>query len=151
MNDSLHVHLEVAGARDGGTQPVEVEEVGEDAYRVLFSPGFVEGIAAGDTIKITDRQRGTFEVLTRGGNVALKFATPGPIDDVIPALCVELGRLGARLDGAILRAAVWTIPVTAGFPQIESVMAQVVAATPGPGWWYGNVCDDQGNPLNWWK
>ncbi len=42
-----HVELMVEGAPPGKTQPVEVEAISVDHYRVLCSPGFVEGIAAG--------------------------------------------------------------------------------------------------------
>jgi hypothetical protein len=69
-----HVGLMVEGAPPGKTQPVEVEAISANHYRVLYSPGFVEGIAAGDTIRIIDRGLGLFEVVSRGGNVAIKFA-----------------------------------------------------------------------------
>ena len=151
MVEPRHIELAVEGARPGGTQPVEVEPLGNEEYRVLASPGFVEGIAAGDVIRVTDAGRGLFEVLSRGGNIAVKFVTRGPIADLLAGLNADLEALGARLDGAIERAAVWTIPVTAGFQRIETAMAGAVARAPGSGWWYGNVHDERGEPVRWWE
>ena len=151
MADHRHIDLAVEGAKAGGRQPVEVEPLGDDEYRVLYSPGLVEGIAAGDVIRVTDFDRGLFQVVTRGGNIAVKFAAREPIAGVLPGLRADLEALGARLDGAIGKAAVWTIPLAAGFAQIETVMSAAVARTPGSGWWYGNVYDEGGDPLHWWE
>jgi hypothetical protein len=146
-----HVGLMVEGAPPGKTQPVEVEAISANHYRVVYSPGFVEGIAAGDTIRIIDRGLGLFEVVSRGGNVAIKFATEQPIADVLQFISTELALLGGRFDGAIEHVGVWTVPVVAGFKEIESALARAVALMPGSQWWYGNVYDDKGNPLRWWE
>nr|CAP47697.1 putative integron gene cassette protein [uncultured bacterium] len=145
-----HINLHVAGASSGQTQPVEVEEVGPDLYRVLFSPGLVEGTAAGDLIRITDVSSGSFEVIEHGGNVSVKWAADSPVGHSLAKADDLLTRLGSRRDGAIAEAAVWTIPVSVGFHAIETQMAQVVALIPGSQWWYGNVYDHAGKPLNWW-
>lgn len=152
MSDhSLHIDLVVVGAGSAATQPVEVEPLGNGEYRILFSPGLVEGIAAGDVVKVTNPALGLFEVLVRGGNVAVKFGAPQPLGQALPAICTDLEALGGRLDGATETAAVWTIPAVAGFARIEETMAAAVARIPGSGWWYGNVYDDHGNPLRWWE
>ena len=111
----------------------------------------VEGIAAGDTIRITDPSLGSFVVLKRGGNVAVKFAGREPIASMLPQLVDELAALGGRLDGSIGKAAVFTVPVAAGFLRIEQVMAAATQRCPGAEWWYGNVYDDAGVPLRWWE
>jgi uncharacterized protein DUF4265 len=147
----VHVDLVVVGAEAGATQPVEVEPLGNGEYRILFSPGLVEGIAAGDVIRLTDPRLGLFEVLRRGGNVAVKLGAPEPLEPFLSAICADLATLNGRLDGATETAAVWTIPATAGFPRIEQAMAAAVARIPGAGWWYGNVYDDSGKPLRWWE
>ena len=147
----FHIDLVVVGGRAGATQPVEVEPLGNDEYRILFSPGLVEGIAAGDVIRVTDPRVGLFEVLSRGGNVAVKFGAPEPLEPFLPAIHADLEALGGRLDGATDTAAVWTIPAAAGFARIEKAMAAAVARIPGAGWWYGNVYDGDGKPLHWWE
>ncbi|MBA2304080.1 MAG: hypothetical protein H0W08_15805 [Acidobacteria bacterium] len=53
-----HIAPAVAGAREGETQPVEVELLPSGAYRILYSPGLVEGIAAGDTIRVVAMRAG---------------------------------------------------------------------------------------------
>jgi len=146
-----HVDLMVAGAPAGATQPVEVEPLGAGEYRILYSPGWVEGIAAGDTIRVTDTMLGRFEVLSRGRNLAIKFTSPQPVAQILPSVSTELEAIGGRLDGSIERAAVWTVPVSAGFERIEAIMTAAAARIPGSGWWYGNVYDESGEPLRWWE
>ena len=146
-----HIDLMVAGADAGATQPVEVEHLGAHEYRILSSPGLVEGIAAGDTIRVTDASLGHFEVLSRGGNIAIKFASPSPLSHILPAVSAELEAIGGRLDGSVETAAVWTVPASAGFTRIEAIMNAAVNRMAGSGWWYGNVYDDAGEPLRWWE
>jgi len=145
-----HIDLLVEGAAEGRTQPVEVEECGDELYRVLYSPGWVEGIAAGDVIRVTDSASGQFEVVERGGNIAIKWAAGSEVGPALDRADRILSELGARRDGAIRKAAVWTVPVASGFSAMESAMEQVCALIPGSDWWYGNVYDNSGKPLNWW-
>ena len=146
-----HVALAVDGSDPPGTQPVEVDARPDGTFLILHSPGFVEGIAAGDVVRITDRELGLFEVVERGGNVSLKWSTPDSIAGVLDQANAILSELSASFDGAIEHAAVWTVPVAAGFSAIEERMERVVALRDGSSWWYGNVYDDKGAPLNWWE
>ena len=147
----VHADLEVEGDLEGATQPVEVELLPDGHLRVLYTPGFVEGIAAVDTIRVVNETLGRFEILARGGNVAVKFAAPELIADVLPQITAKVEALGGRFDGAIERAAVWTIPCHAGFTRIEEAMNHATSLIPGAQWWYGNVYDEAGRPLNWWE
>jgi hypothetical protein len=151
MSKHEHVNLFVDGAPAGKLQPVEVERCDAGLFRVLYSPGFVEGIAAGDVIRIADEKFGHFEVVTRGGNIAVKLATEQPIATLASLVSGELEPLGGRFDGALEHAAVWTIPLTVGFKKIEEIMSRAAAVTPGSNWWYGNVYDAEGEPLRWWE
>jgi len=47
---------------------------------------------------------------------------------------------------------VFTVPVGAGFPKIEAIFNDLVAAHPEMEWLFGNVYDpgDGVTPLNWW-
>lgn len=143
-----HVMLHVAGS--DGAQAVPVRRLPNDELEVLFSPGFVEGIAAGDLVRVTDATTGTFEVLRRGGNVSVKLFREAGIEPLLAALEPELGALQARVDGRIERGAVLTIPVTAGFTAIEAALRNACAAFPDAVCYFGNVYDDAGQPLNWW-
>jgi hypothetical protein len=153
VNNMTHIELFVEGAPLGATQPVEVEWIASDEYRVVVSPGLVEGIAAGDIIRLLDRVSGRFEVIRRGGNLSVKFAFDAASAEAASTVDVvtrELEACGGRLDGRIRSAAVWTVPVQAGFATIERVMASAVARVERSGWWYGNVYDEQDVPLGWW-
>jgi hypothetical protein len=80
-----HINLAVAGSKDG-TQPVEVRPISPHVYEVLYSPGFVEGIAAGDVIRVTDYALGQFKVEQYGGNVSIKIADSETIVKVLPKI-----------------------------------------------------------------
>ena len=150
MTMNCHIDLYVVGAPEGHKQPVEVEETESGDFLVLFSPGLVEGIAAGDIIRVIDVATGQFEVVSRGGNVSVKWMARSPISKFLNQADEFLGPLGARRDGNIANAAVWTIPVTATFSAIEDAMNRVTELVPDSGWWYGNVYDENDNPLDWW-
>jgi len=75
----IHVGLYVEGAPPGKCQPVEVIPRGGSVYLVMYSPGLVEGIAAGDVIRVTDQELGLFDVLERGGNIAVKWERRLPL------------------------------------------------------------------------
>ena len=150
MTGVLHLPLRVDGAPNDGTQPVEVEHLGGADYRVLYSPGLVEGIAAGDSIRVEGID---FEVIARGGNIAIKVTggQEGLSDAVVEFLRESLGALGGRLDGRVRSAAVWSVPDAAGFGAIEQILGRVCNLEPDVVWWYGNVYDDNDQPLLWWR
>ena len=153
MHDVLHIALHVQGSEPWGKQPVEVEHVSGNTYLILCSPGLVEGIAAGDLIRLDNPELGTFSVVRRGGNISVKIAWPRGQNDKsrLDMIKTEMNDLGARLDGSIGHAAVFTIPVLVGFDRIETAFNRVAADIEGADWWYGNVYDDRGNPLGWWN
>lgn len=145
-----HINLKVEGS-DGGTQPVEVEAVSPNVYRILYSPGFVEDVAAGDIIRVTDNAKGEFEVIEYGGNVSVKISDSSSIIDKLTEIDIILSKVGARRDGNLERVAVWTIPVDSGFKNIESAIEDACTLLQEPIWWYGNVYDSDNNPINWWQ
>ena len=133
-------------------EPVHAVRLADGNYRVLNSPGFVEGIAAGDEIALLDED-GKFEVLKRGGNVAVQVYSSEPIEMHKRSLEEQVVKLKGVLDGAIEKGMVFTIPVAAGFPNIEKIFNSFVEANPKAQWVYGNVYDpeDGVTPLDWWK
>ena len=145
-----HIDLHIEGTEDR-TQPVEVESVSPDVYQILYSPGFVEDIAAGDVIRVTDETKGTFEVIKFGGNVSVKIADVESIIEKLQSIDDFLSSVAARRDGNLEHVAVWTIPVKSGFKNIEAAIAKACSLLKEPTWWYGNVYDAQDNPLNWWQ
>ncbi|XAL99588.1 DUF4265 domain-containing protein [Phycisphaeraceae bacterium D3-23] len=147
---TTHLNLFVVGAPVGRTQPVEVEKIEPGIYKILYSPGLVEGIAAGDVIRLTDVSLGLFEIVNRGGNISVKWMASSPISEFLNQADQILKPLGSRRDGDIAKAAVWTIPISATFVAIEEAMEKVIELVPDSGWWYGNVYDENDNPLNWW-
>jgi Domain of unknown function (DUF4265) len=117
------------------------------AWQLLSTPGLVLGVAADDVVQIGDD--GRFEVLERGGNVAVQLYTEQPQPE-LEKLLDEVEEKGGWLDGYDAgRLAVLTFPVSTGFEAIEGIVGGY-ARRHGEEWYYGNVYDDQDQPLNWW-
>jgi hypothetical protein len=152
MTAERHVNLLIE-YRDGKPvqEPVHAIELGNRWFRLLHSPGFVLGIAAGDEFRLLD-EAGKFEVICRSGNLAVQIYSRDPVDSVVDDVTRRVAKLGGVLDGRIERGMVFTIPVEAGFSTIEKLFNSLVADHPAMEWFYGNVYDpiDGVTPLNWW-
>jgi hypothetical protein len=152
VTEHSHVRL-LAGLGAGGqlvyetvlTRPVE-----PGLHLVLGTPAFVEGIAAGDQIRV--RAGGAFEVVRRGGNICLlvvPVAPPGA-DDLAP-LRDAFDDLGGIVElPPDRRFIVITVPAAPGFDAVEAAI-DAWAGPRGHHWEYGNVYDTDGNPLDWWQ
>jgi hypothetical protein len=150
------VHLS-GGLSPGGAHILDevlAEPIAKNKYRVLRSPALTLGIAAGDTIELTDRTTGRFVVIERGGNVAVQLHMPANLtrvvdDEFVPAVEKLGGTVDTRVD---YRMVVSTLPGIVGFDAIESLFGGFVERHPSIQWYYGNVYDpeDGVTPLNWW-
>lgn len=137
-------------SQDGATadEVVATDRLTETRYRVQLSPGFYRGIAAGDEIEY-DQIAKTAHVVTRGANVAVQIFHEGIPGEVIDSFKVMAVQVGGRVDGELDSLVVLTFPVKTGFPAIESLMATLPER--GVEWGYGNVYDQDGEPLDWWE
>lgn len=146
------VHLQLCfEVRDGKPQlePVHAVEVAVGRYKLELSPGLTYGLAAGDTFELNSN--GQFTVVKRGGNLAVRVFSERPIRSIVQPLVEQVERgLGGRVDGELRNAIVFTVPVSATFPEIERTFDRFAAQSNGVVWEFGNVYDEQGKPLNWW-
>ena len=155
-NAPTTIDLFVEYRKDGTpfNEQVLVDQISENRYRVLASPGLLAGLAAGDEFElIPERPVPEFRVLRRGGNLSVQFFLPKPLArDCERFLLDRLRPLGGRLDGKDTTLLVWTVPISAGFSAIEQPLYEAEKLFPGSEWMYGNVYDKDGKtPLNWWK
>ncbi|MYQ43802.1 DUF4265 domain-containing protein [Streptomyces sp. SID4985] len=127
---------------------VAVTPVDDGHYLVRLSPGFCRGIAAGDVIAYDERNKSA-RVVERGGNIAVQVFHARVPADVIESFKGNAATIGGRVDGELESLVVLTFPVRVGFPSIESLLATL--PEDGVEWEYGNVFDEQGEPLTWWK
>ncbi|MFF4121864.1 DUF4265 domain-containing protein [Streptomyces sp. NPDC001714] len=141
----LRVESQDGAAAD---EMVAATRLAETRYLVRLSPGFYRGIAAGDEVEY-DQITKSATVITRGGNVAIQVFHEGIPGEVIDSFKKRVAGIGGRVDGELDSLVVLTFPVGIGFPAIESIMA----ALPERGieWEYGNVYDQNGEPLGWWE
>jgi hypothetical protein len=153
MGREHHLHLLIE-YRQGRPlrEPVHVEEIGGGVYRLLYSPGFVQGLAAGDDFRLIGDD-GSFEVTRRGGNLAVQVFSAESVAPFRAELVERVTGLGGTLDGAIEQGLSFTVPISVGFRAIEAVFDQWVAEHAGWEWYFGNVYDpaDGVTPLGWWN
>ena len=142
-----------AGFRSDGEpalEPVHVEPLGGNRYRVLYSPGLVYGVAAGDLVEL--ERDGKFCVVHRGGNIAVRVYSEEPLAGVEPELTARVqAQLGGKLDGRVQMGLAYTVPASAGFSPIEQLFSAFCVSEAGLRWEYGNVYGEDGAPLNWWQ
>ncbi len=138
-----------------GEEALPAEHVGEGRFRILASPGMLEGLAAGDEIEIHPNDRLGYLLVKRGRNLCVWFYFSVIVDETHPdvfALTTSVEALGGWLDGGYARMVVFTIPVSVGFEAVERLFDDAVARHPESTWMYGNVYDpaDGTTPLGWW-
>ena len=151
--------LRVPVVSDGvhqGEEMLPVAELGDGRYRLLASPGFVEGLAADDEFELDSDMPLGHRVVRRGGNLCIWFYHSEPLSET-SAVTADVRRvaesLGGRLDGGYSRMLVLTIPLAAGFDSVARVLDDAVRRHAAASWLYGNVYDpaDGVTPLNWWR
>lgn len=133
-------------------EAVPVDPLGGERFRVLASPGLLDGLATGDVFE--RRPDGSFEVIERSGNLAVQIWYPD--EDLSGRVEAELvpgvRALGGWLDGQTPRGSVFTFPLRVGFPKIEKLLDGWLATAPAARWSYANVYDADGwTPLRWWE
>ena len=143
------------GARQG-EEALPVVELGEGRYRLLASPGFVEGLAAGDEFELDDDAPLGHRVVRRGGNLCVWFYHSEPLSEASAVTAEIRGvaeALGGQLDGGYSRMLVLTVPLAAGFDAVARAFDDSVRRHAGSSWLYGNVYDpaDGMTPLDWWR
>jgi hypothetical protein len=149
MSTTISLLIEVRNERPT-YEEVHVQDLGHSRYRLLQSPGFVQGLAAGDIFQL--EQAGTYELLEREGNVCIQIFSEQTLELTEPIVSAEFAPIGGRRDGQLLNVLVYTVPVAIGFPAIERVLGDIKNRFPGLDWYYGNIYDssDGVTPLNWW-
>jgi hypothetical protein len=150
-----HVTLPVLDEAREKVVTWEVLEVVRDAdglVRLVHSPALVDGIAASDLLELDPSALCGFRVIMRGGRVAVVFVLPSAEvrAQAQSDLSKQIRTLGGLCDGGPQLTLVFSVPVTAGFPAIERFFTDARARFPGSEWWFGNVYDADGKPLEWW-
>ena len=128
------------------------EPLGRGRYRLLASPGLVEGVAAGDELELSPAEPAGYRVLRRGRQLCVWVYIPDPPPHHTDArLTQAAAALGGYLDGGNTRLRVLTVPVSAGFARVETELEAAVGELGDSSWAYGNVYDRQNCPLGWWE
>lgn len=152
----LHGWNSVPGGVKPLTEIIEVERLRPDRYKLLYSPGVVEGLAKGDVIELASTDPKGFTVVTRSGNLCVWFFFPktgvsrGPDGDRVRAAVEQFGGV---CDGGGNKHLIFSVPVSFGFPAVEKLLDGLVGQYPGSTWLFANVYDPWNDfkPLGWWE
>jgi hypothetical protein len=132
-------------------EEVPVEVLGPARYRLLASPGILDGLAAGDVF-VVDPISSLYRVKEHGGNLCVQVWYPGL--DLAGRVDAELApgvtALGGTLDGREQELTSFTISLAAGIPVIEALLNGWVDSADGATWSFGNAYEEDGvTPLPW--
>jgi len=132
-------------------EEVPVDPVAGGRYRVLATPGHLEGLAAGDVIELDEA--GAATLVQRGGNVGVQIYCADQEPAAVHRLIDAAEDLGGWLDGLDPgRVLALTFPVGVGFGAIETLLDGYVAELADGGWMFTNVYErGSDTPLNWWE
>lgn len=130
---------------------IPVTALGGRRYRLEGSPGLIRGLAASDEIEL---EAEGFRLLKRGGNVCAQIVMRACNDATRKGVTRLMESIEGWLDGEMEVEGkcilVCTAPVIASFAVIEKTLDEIAKKYHAQGWMYGNVYDDDGEPLNWW-
>ncbi len=146
--------IELFAGHDPQGQPIverlSVKQQEDDSFQLVKSPAFIRGIASGDIVKMLPDTK-EFEIKQHSGNLCIRVYARQGIEAVSEQLTPELEKLGGELDTETPRFLVYSIHVSCGFKEIESLLNQHISGEDQM-WIYGNVYDpkDGVTPLNWW-
>lgn len=152
-----HIHLPAIDDKGEVVtrEVLEVEDLGAGRLRLLHSPAFLYGLALGDVIRETPERRDGFQLLKRGGNLAIQVYFHGKVAKNGPdaaRLTTQVEALGGRCEGGPGSMLVFSIPCSAGFSRVEALFDGFARGNPETHWDYSNVNDPAtGAPLGWWN
>jgi len=152
-----HITLPVLDDNSGtvvSREVLEVEPLAQGGLTLLHSPAFVDGLAGGDTIELDSGQLCGYRLVKRGGNAAIVLALSSEAhreSEATKGLLAQVARLGGVFDGGPSRVLVFTVPARSAFGEMERSLDAFCAANGEATWWFGNVYDADGKPLNWWN
>lgn len=125
----------------------------EGEFRLMKSPAFARGLASGDRIRYPADTVNGFELVRHSGNLSVRVLRKQGLDELELALTPEMEMLDGTLDHQTPGLLVYSIHVSIGFNQIETLMDRILGQFTDAVWYYGNVYDPQDGvtPLNWWQ
>jgi hypothetical protein len=138
-----------------GWENVPVETQSDGNFRLLNSPVMIDGLARKDVVAVD--KDGIFVLISRGGEVSIKFsfATDVSMAAVPEGYWEDVAkRYGLSADSALRGIVVFSALLReTSFKTLEATAEAMVSEFSRfscSGWWYGNVYDVDGRPLQWW-
>jgi hypothetical protein len=133
------------------------EKTFEDTFILCSIPAFTYGFGLGDEIGLINAAEGKVKLVKRAGNVTIRLFKLGSlnnklVNDFVEKLESQGGvyevALTAETENARSLLLV-SLPFTYGFRNIEKDM--LIFEGDDYSWEYGNIYDDKGELLGWWK
>ena len=132
-----------------GIEHVLAEPASDGLFRILLTPGFVSGFAAGDLVGY-DADAQTLTLVDRGGNVGVQFFHPRLESHVLAHIEEQVKSVGGTVDGRLDRLLVFTFPASVRVSNIQTFL-RAYETSFGVEWEFANLFDADGDPLPWWE
>lgn len=149
---TIELALPILEPPGGATESLPVVDLGGGRFRLLHSPGFVHGLAAGDVFERTEDAAG-FRVVKRSGFVCVWIMGSSPIGaEKAREVTSRVEAAGGTMDGGFRdRLLIANFPLSGDdFAPIERCMAGVESELELM-WEFANVYDVvTGKPIGWW-
>ncbi len=150
-----HAHVLLSELEPDGSPKIKelvpAQQVDERLWRVSATPGLLNGCAQDDLVEVA--ADGSFKVVERGGNIAAHVYARQAISEAdLEELRREFRTVGGQVEWpSNRRFVVVTLDVKAGFSVVERLLDEFVRTHGDTEWFFGNVYDSDGLPLNWWQ
>lgn len=147
-SNPVHIRLR----NDTGIQEeMEVAQLADDEYELLFSPVAVMGLAAGDVIRIQDYATGAWQFVRSGGQVCVQFFVKSPTGTEIAQCEAHLAEVGARIDNRRPKVFSASISAQVGYSRLMRALETYLRECPQVYWQFGNAIDQDDEALPGWE
>jgi hypothetical protein len=134
---------------EGGVENLLAEPLADGRFRLVCTPGLIQGFAADDVIRYHADRRSA-ELVSRGMKVGVQFYHPALDDRVVAHIEGQVTAVGGSVDGHLQNLLVLTFPVGVRVGNIQSFLREYEERF-GAEWFFANLFTDDGRPLEWWK
>ena len=133
------------------------EKTSTGSFIIRSIPAFTYGYGLGDEIEVINESAGQVSLVKRANNIVIRLFKRGSLNiDIVDDFVNEIESKGgvyeigtnakSENESSLLLV---SFPLTYGFRNIEKDMK--VFNSDDYNWEYGNIYDENGDPIGWWK
>ncbi|MER2561651.1 MAG: DUF4265 domain-containing protein [Myxococcaceae bacterium] len=156
MHDLTHVPIPVWSSKGWlGPEHVEARKLANGRFVILCPPRFAYGLAVGDEIELDAATPAGFRVTRHSGNLTVwVYCQSDAAAAAVSATAAKvLPRVSGVVEGTPSQMVIITVPLHAGWSEIEVTLNELAREFLDTSWEFANVyeVEDGVTPLNWWN